>query len=200
MELHVDRDSGVPVSTQLAWRIRSAIERGELAAGDRLPSLRDAALAAGVNVNTVRAVYAKLEAAGVVATEQGRGTFVAAAVDDTAADGEAARRRRLRDDIARLEAELVNLPALLSSEVGAPARGGRGGPRLLSIDELAGVRDLLAERVAQLQEARAQIVERLEAGDDAEPDAAPTGRTAPRAPARRSSSSLAGARIRWTGA
>lgn len=203
MELHVDRDSGVPVSTQLAWRIRSAIERGELAAGDRLPSLRDAALAAGVNVNTVRAVYAKLEAAGAVATEQGRGTFVAAAVDTTAADGadsEAARRRRLRDDIARLEAELVNLPALLSSEVGAPAHGGRGGPRLLSIDELAGVRDLLAERVAELRDARAQIVERLEAGDDAEPETAPADRTAPRAPARRSSSSLAGARIRWTGA
>src|SRR5690606_2672326 len=79
MELKVDRDSGVPVGTQLAWRLRSAIERGELGPGDRLPSLRDAASAAGVNVNTVRAAYAKLESAGVVTTDQGRGTFVAQA-------------------------------------------------------------------------------------------------------------------------
>src|SRR4051794_38045471 len=34
------------------------------------------AAASGVNANTVRAVYARLEAEGIVATEHGRGTFV----------------------------------------------------------------------------------------------------------------------------
>jgi DNA-binding transcriptional regulator YhcF (GntR family) len=183
MELQLDRDGGVPLGTQLAWRLRSAIECGELGPGDKLPSLRDAAAAAGVNVNTVRAAYAKLESAGVVTTEQGRGTFVA-----RAADGESDRRRGLRDEIARLEAELVSLPPLPRS--GPDRQGDRpAGARLLSVEELEDVRDLLAERVAELRGARAEIVERLRA-ERREP--------APRAPARRSSSSLAGARIRWT--
>lgn len=186
MQLQVDRDSGVPVGTQLAWRLRSAIERGELAAGDKLPSLRDAAAAAGVNVNTVRAAYAKLESVGVVITEQGRGTFVVGL-----AGGESDRRRGLRDDIARLEAELVSLP-LLSPAAAAPA--GRGpSARLLSVEELETVRDVLAERVDELNAARTAIVERLqsERRESARP-------AATRAPARRSSSSLAGAHVRWT--
>lgn len=184
MQLQVDRDSGVPVGTQLAWRLRAAIERGELAAGDKLPSLRDAAGAAGVNVNTVRGAYAKLESAGVVTTEQGRGTFVARAVD-----GGSDRRRGLRDEIARLEAELVSLP-LLPQAPTAPARRGARGARLLSVEELETVRDVLAERVDELHAARAAIVERLQ---DERRGAAPA-----RAAARRSSSSLAGAQVRWT--
>jgi len=50
---------------------------GELGPGARLPSVREMAAATGVNANTVRAVYARLEAEGLVATEHGRGTFVA---------------------------------------------------------------------------------------------------------------------------
>jgi GntR family transcriptional regulator len=188
MRLEVDRDSGVPVGTQLAWRLRSAIERGELAPGDKLPSLRDAAAAAGVNVNTVRAAYAKLESAGVVATEQGRGTFVSRA---TAAP-ESDRRRDLRDDIARLETELVSLP-LLPRAAADPRARGSAGARLLSVEELETVRDVLAERVEELNTARAAIVERLHGERrDSERSAAT------RAPARRSSSSLVGARVRWT--
>jgi DNA-binding transcriptional regulator YhcF (GntR family) len=184
MQLRLDRDSGVPLGTQLTWRLRSAIERGELGPGAKLPSLRDAASAAGVNVNTVRAAYAKLESAGVVTTEQGRGTFVA-----RAADGESDRRRGLRDEIARLEAELVSLPLLPRS--GSDRQGDRpAGARLLSVEELEAVRDLLAERVAELRDARSEIVERVRGERHGTP--------APRTPARRSSSSLAGARVRWT--
>jgi DNA-binding transcriptional regulator YhcF (GntR family) len=190
MDLEVTRDSGVPVSTQLAWRLRSAIERGELRPGDQLPSLRDAAGAAGVNVNTVRAVYAKLEAAGVVSTAQGRGTFVALPIAD---DG-SARRRLLRDEIAQLEAELVSLPLLPpDAEAG---QASRAGARLLSVDELTTVRDVLAARVRELHAARARIVDR----HDSDGPSGAGGQTAARAPSRRSSSSLAGARVRWTGA
>jgi DNA-binding transcriptional regulator YhcF (GntR family) len=185
MQLQVDRDSGVPLGIQLAWRLRSAIERGELAPGERLPSLRDAASAAGVNVNTVRAAYAKLESTGVVTTEQGRGTFVARAADD-----ESDRRRGLRDEIARLETELVSLP-LLPRAAAEPTGRGAHGARLLSLEELETVRDVLADRVDELHTARAAIVERLR--DERRAAAEP-----PRAPARRSSSSLAGARVRWT--
>src|SRR3954452_1674324 len=73
----LDRQSDVPLGTQLAWKLRAAIAAGALRSGDRLPAVRELAAAAGVNVNTARAVYARLAEQGVIVSEHGRGTFVA---------------------------------------------------------------------------------------------------------------------------
>ncbi len=73
----LDRAGDAPLGAQLAAKLRGLIEKGELAPGDGLPSLRAMARAAAVNVNTVRAVYSKLENDGIVQTEHGRGTYVA---------------------------------------------------------------------------------------------------------------------------
>lgn len=73
----VDHDDEIPVGVQLDWRLRSLITSGRLASGDRLPSVRALAEWAGVNVNTVRSVYAGLERRGIVASHHGAGTFVA---------------------------------------------------------------------------------------------------------------------------
>src|ERR1044072_2088253 len=67
----------LPVGLQLSWRLRALIATGHLAAGGRLPSSRRLSEWAGVNVNTVRAVYAGLEREGMVVSRQGQGTFVA---------------------------------------------------------------------------------------------------------------------------
>src|SRR4051812_26788462 len=75
--LHVNRDGDVPLATQLAWQIQALIVNGRLLRGERLPSVRRLAATAGVNVNTVRAVYERLEGEGFVVTSHGRGTFVA---------------------------------------------------------------------------------------------------------------------------
>jgi DNA-binding transcriptional regulator YhcF (GntR family) len=72
-----DTTSELPVGVQLAWRLRALISSGRLAPGDRMPSVRALAEWAEVNVNTVRAVYARLEEEGLVVTRHGRGTFVA---------------------------------------------------------------------------------------------------------------------------
>ena len=80
------------------------------------------------------------------------------------APGEAAARRDLRDQIARLERELaLELTAAFPRR--EPLRTGRaasarGGPRLLSLGELERVRDELADRVAALRDERPR--ERLE--------------------------------------
>src|SRR4051795_12224026 len=79
MDLSVERASDVPLGTQLAWKLRAAVAAGALRPGDRLPAVRELAAAAGVNVNTARAVYARLPEQGVVVSEHGRGTFVAGA-------------------------------------------------------------------------------------------------------------------------
>ncbi|HVQ59771.1 MAG TPA: GntR family transcriptional regulator [Solirubrobacterales bacterium] len=76
----VDPGDELPVGLQLAWRLRALISTGQLASGERLPSFRQLAGWAGVNVNTVRGVYEGLERDGLVVSRQGQGTFVAAGV------------------------------------------------------------------------------------------------------------------------
>src|SRR5215210_3618354 len=107
MELHVDRDSELPLGVQLARQLRALLASGALSRSDLLPSVREAARAAGVNVNTVRAVYARLEQEGLLRSVQGRGTFVAGVPEQR---GEAAERRELRAQIAALELQLARRP------------------------------------------------------------------------------------------
>lgn len=189
LDLRIDRDGELPLGAQLAERIRAAVEGRQLGPGDRLPSVRELAEAAGVNVNTARAVYARLESEGVVRSEHGRGTFVASARPA----GEAALRRDLRRQIAQLEAQLVRLPP--PPEPDEPAQ--RAGAALLSTQDLEAIRDRLLERLDQLDVQRAEVMQRLEQLAAEQPSADASG--AASAP-RRSTPSLAGARIRWVGA
>jgi len=76
VDIRLDRDSEIPLGVQLAWHLKARIVQGELEAGARLPSVREMAAETGVNANTVRAVYARLEAEGLLETQHGRGTFV----------------------------------------------------------------------------------------------------------------------------
>jgi GntR family transcriptional regulator len=76
-----DPAAELPVGVQLSWRLRALIATGRLAAGERLPSFRRLAEWAGVNVNTVRTVYAGLEESGLVVSRQGQGTFVATGIE-----------------------------------------------------------------------------------------------------------------------
>jgi GntR family transcriptional regulator len=77
----IDPADELPVGLQLSWRLRALIRTGELRAGERLPSFRQLAEWAGVNVGTVRAVYEGLEQDGLVVTRHGQGTFVADGVE-----------------------------------------------------------------------------------------------------------------------
>jgi DNA-binding transcriptional regulator YhcF (GntR family) len=71
------RDDDLPIGVSLAWRLQVLIQSGRLTAMERLPGIRDFAAGAGVNVNTARAVYQRLENAGLAVSRQGLGTFVA---------------------------------------------------------------------------------------------------------------------------
>jgi DNA-binding transcriptional regulator YhcF (GntR family) len=178
LDLRIDRRAGVPIGTQLTARIRAALREGSLAPGDQLPSVRAVAEAAGVNVNTARSVYARLESEGLVRSEQGRGTFATGEPPD-----EVATRRELHRQIAQLEAALTRLPPPALRD--APSRA---APALLSTEGLEQVRDELLARLEELDAQRAEVLQRLEQLGVEE-----------RAP-RRATPSRAGARIRWVGA
>jgi hypothetical protein len=74
-----------------------------------------------------------------------------------AATSEAAARRTLREQIARLERELSALVVATYPRLDpGPALPALGGPRLLSLGELERVRDALAARLSALSAAAAQ--------------------------------------------
>ncbi|MCP5114946.1 MAG: GntR family transcriptional regulator [bacterium] len=55
----------------------ASILDGSLAAGSRLPSVREMAMELRINPNTVARAYREVEHAGLVTTEAGKGVFVA---------------------------------------------------------------------------------------------------------------------------
>jgi DNA-binding transcriptional regulator YhcF (GntR family) len=71
------RSDDLPVGTNLSWRLQVLIHSGRLASLERLPGVREFAAGAGVNVNTARSVYRRLENDGLAVSQQGLGTFVA---------------------------------------------------------------------------------------------------------------------------
>lgn len=76
MEQRLARDSPVPLYHQLAEAIRWRISTGELAAGEQLPTVREAAAELGINFHTVRRAYQELAQDGLVQSNGSRGTWV----------------------------------------------------------------------------------------------------------------------------
>lgn len=77
MDIILSNSSDKPIYEQISSQVRSQIISGVLAAGERLPSIRALADGLGVSVITTKRAYSDLEAEGLIATVQGKGTFVA---------------------------------------------------------------------------------------------------------------------------
>ena len=72
----IDLTSDRPVYRQIAGVLRDAIERGELAPGDRLPSESELMRRFNVAQGTVRNALGLLRGEGLVVAEHGRGVYV----------------------------------------------------------------------------------------------------------------------------
>lgn len=72
----LDFRSGVPIYEQIVAHVRQQIESGTLQPGDQLPTVRQLALELRVNFNTVARAYRLLDEAGLISTQQGRGTYI----------------------------------------------------------------------------------------------------------------------------
>lgn len=69
-------EASKPIYMQIMDQVFLQIARGELKPGEKLPSVREMAIQAGVNPNTIQRSYAEMERMGVVETKRGQGTFV----------------------------------------------------------------------------------------------------------------------------
>jgi GntR family transcriptional regulator len=74
--IHIDFRSGVPIYTQIVEQVKQQLVSGLLKPGDQLPTVRALALELRVNFNTVARAYRLLDEAGVISTQQGRGTYI----------------------------------------------------------------------------------------------------------------------------
>jgi GntR family transcriptional regulator len=73
------QDNGIPIYVQLRDQLSALIGRGTLSPGQRLPTMRQVAVALKIDLNTVQRAYAELEREGILTLVRGRGTFVAEA-------------------------------------------------------------------------------------------------------------------------
>ena len=69
-------DNDRPIYLQLMERIQQDIVSGIYKPGDRLPSVRDLAVEAAVNPNTMQKALSELERSGLVYSQRTSGRFI----------------------------------------------------------------------------------------------------------------------------
>lgn len=83
MIIRIDKMSEDPLYLQIRSQIIGAIARGELRAGDNLPSVRSLAADLGINLHTVNKAYAVLRDEGYLIMRGRSGAFVAEPLQDS---------------------------------------------------------------------------------------------------------------------
>ena len=106
--VRLEPDDPTPPYEQLRRQLVAAIESGVLAAGTRLPTVRQLAGDLGVAAGTVMRAYAALEENGLIVTRRGGGTAVSVS-PPTLSDVE--RQRRLVELAASLVVQARRLGA-----------------------------------------------------------------------------------------
>ncbi len=76
IQIKLDFRSGLPIYVQIMDQIRQMVGSGELEQGDQLPTVRQLATDLRINWNTVARAYKLLDEAGLISTQQGRGTYI----------------------------------------------------------------------------------------------------------------------------
>lgn len=76
MLLQLDFSSGIPVYQQIRNQVVAAIAAGQLAPGEKLPSIRALAGDAGINMMTASKAYQLLKAEGYITTGRRDGAVV----------------------------------------------------------------------------------------------------------------------------
>jgi GntR family transcriptional regulator len=76
LTLHIDFRSGLPIYIQIMNQIEQQVSGGTLKPGAQLPTVRTLASELRINFNTVARAYRLLDEAGIISTQQGRGTYI----------------------------------------------------------------------------------------------------------------------------
>lgn len=69
-------DDNLPIYLQIIRILKSDLARGKYQPGEKLPAVRELAMAAGVNPNTMQKALSELERDGLVKSQRTSGRFV----------------------------------------------------------------------------------------------------------------------------
>ena len=109
----------LPIYSQLVEKIQQGIVSGSLSPGQRLPSVRDMAMEAGVNPNTLQRALQELEREGLVFSQRTAGRFVtedAARIDQAKRSLAIGQVRQFRQAMEKLGCTREEMIALLREE------------------------------------------------------------------------------------
>lgn len=100
MIISCDTNSDIPIYLQLRNQIVKGIGRGELKAGESLPTVRQLAVDAGINTMTVNKAYQLLKSEGFIVIDRRKGAAVCPVREDSGAF-----REKLESELELLSAE-----------------------------------------------------------------------------------------------
>lgn len=106
MWLQVDPRSQEPMYQQLVQGIKTAVAKGLLIPGDKLPSVRELSMELTLNHNTVAKAYQELERDGVIEVLRGRGTYIS---QDPIPGNLQERQNQLEHHLRQLVVEALHL-------------------------------------------------------------------------------------------
>ena len=150
----LDRGGAASLTQQLVGRFAAAIDAGELAPGEQLPTTRALAAEAGVNHLTAARVYRQLADAGYVTARVGAGTFVRALPPGAAPDedeGDAFQALVLPEHRPSFGAQtMLDAARATGDRATIPLAMGWSDPRLAPVEALG---ELAAEAFATARDA-----------------------------------------------
>lgn len=76
MKITLDLRSDLPIYIQIVEQVQQLVATEKLKPGDQLPTVRALAAELRINFNTVSRAYRLLDEAGIISTQQGRGTYI----------------------------------------------------------------------------------------------------------------------------
>ena len=87
-------DSKSPIFKQIVETVTYRIIKGDYKCGEKLSSVRDLAVEAGVNPNTIQRALSEIESSGLIVTQRGDGRYI---TEDVALI-EGSRRRYIEEN------------------------------------------------------------------------------------------------------
>ena len=105
MLLQLDFSGDVPIYMQIRNQIILGIAGGQLAPGEKLPTIRALADETGINMMTVNKAYQLLKQEGYISADRRSGAVVTAGPEGAGADGPAAIPDKLKAQLRLLISE-----------------------------------------------------------------------------------------------
>jgi GntR family transcriptional regulator len=97
--LHIEA-SGVPIYVQIRDQILAAIASGALRPGERMPTMREVAVALKIDLNTVRHAYEAAQETGAITLVRAQGTYVAERASEVVSQSHDEKLEQLAQKIA----------------------------------------------------------------------------------------------------